>query len=202
MTDMLSASHTYLMDHAPLLTIRVDLEGKIQEANQYTRQLLDIGSGDIYVQDLIVDFNATFSLKDFALHPDKKHLLSFQTRYAFPKSFHCLFIPFQDEIVIYGHIDILDNETLNNEMLNMTRELSNLTRELHKKNAQLQDALDHVKTLQGILPICSHCHKIRNDEQVWDQLEIYLSDHTDVQLSHGICPDCLKKHYPDFSGDD
>ena len=63
----------------------------------------------------------------------------------------------------------------------------------------LQEALVHVKTLQGILPICMHCHKIRNDQQSWEKLEKYIAEHSDAQFSHGLCPECLKKHYPDFT---
>ncbi len=63
----------------------------------------------------------------------------------------------------------------------------------------LQEALAHVKTLQGILPICMHCHKIRNDQQSWERLEKYITEHSDAQFSHGLCPECLKKHYPDFT---
>jgi len=63
----------------------------------------------------------------------------------------------------------------------------------------LQKALTHVKTLQGILPICMHCHKIRNDQQSWERLEKYITEHSDAQFSHGLCPECLKKHYPDFN---
>jgi phosphoserine phosphatase RsbU/P len=58
----------------------------------------------------------------------------------------------------------------------------------------LQDALDHVKTLQGLLPICMYCHKIRaEDETTWEQIDEYLTEHTDVQLSHGLCPECAEK---------
>ena len=63
----------------------------------------------------------------------------------------------------------------------------------------LRKALVHVKTLQGILPICMHCHKIRNDRQSWERLEKYITEHSDAQFSHGLCPECLKKHYPDFT---
>ena len=63
----------------------------------------------------------------------------------------------------------------------------------------LQEALAHVKTLQGILPICMHCHKIRNDQQSWQRLEKYITEHSDAQFSHGLCPECLKKYYPDFN---
>ncbi len=61
---------------------------------------------------------------------------------------------------------------------------------------ELQEANLHVKTLQGLLPICMHCHKIMEGDDQWLKLETYLSEHTDVQFSHGICPECLEKHYP------
>ncbi len=67
---------------------------------------------------------------------------------------------------------------------------------LAEKVQELQDALDHVKTLQGLLPICMHCKKIRDDEGSWDQIERYISRHSGVKFSHGICPNCMEEHYP------
>ena len=85
------------------------------------------------------------------------------------------------------------------EILVLNQDLNNLTRELNKKNAHLQDALDHVKTLQGVLPICMHCHQIRSDQQMWEKLEAYLSEHSEVKFSHSICPECAEKYYPDMN---
>ena len=67
------------------------------------------------------------------------------------------------------------------------------TKELSKKNNELEKALEEIKTLRGIIPICSYCHKIRDDEGSWDRLEAYLTKHSDAEFSHGICPDCLDK---------
>ena len=64
--------------------------------------------------------------------------------------------------------------------------------------AELRDALASVKTLSGMLPICASCKKIRNDKGYWDQLEKYISAHTDAIFSHGICPDCAHRLYPDL----
>lgn len=61
---------------------------------------------------------------------------------------------------------------------------------------ELQTALAQVKRLSGLLPICSSCKKIRNDQGYWEQVEVYIRDHSDVDFSHGICPDCYKKLYP------
>ena len=62
----------------------------------------------------------------------------------------------------------------------------------------LRRALEEIKTLRGILPICSNCKKIRDDQGYWQQVEVYVHDHTDAQFSHGICPDCIRKLYPDM----
>jgi PAS domain S-box-containing protein len=63
---------------------------------------------------------------------------------------------------------------------------------------KLQDALDKIKTLRGIIPICASCKKIRDDKGYWNQLENYIKEHSEADFSHGICPDCAKKLYPKF----
>ncbi len=60
----------------------------------------------------------------------------------------------------------------------------------------LKDALAHVTTLQGLLPICKHCHKIKSDEDSWQKLEGYIETHTEAAFSHSLCPDCLEKYSP------
>ncbi len=69
---------------------------------------------------------------------------------------------------------------------------------LHQHIHELQEALEHVRTLQGILPICMHCHKIRNDQKSWQRIESYVEAHSDAQFSHGLCPECLEKYYPEL----
>ena len=66
-----------------------------------------------------------------------------------------------------------------------------------RHNAQeLAKALEEVKTLQGLLPMCSHCKSVRNDAGYWDSVETYISAHSDANFSHGICPTCLQIHHP------
>ncbi len=64
---------------------------------------------------------------------------------------------------------------------------------------RLQDALAEIKSLRGILPICSNCKKIRNDRGSWEQIEVYIRGHSEAEFSHGLCPECMKKLYPEFS---
>jgi len=63
---------------------------------------------------------------------------------------------------------------------------------------KLQDALDKIKVLRGIIPICASCKKIRDDKGYWNQLESYIREHSEAEFSHGICPDCAQKLYPEF----
>jgi hypothetical protein len=70
--------------------------------------------------------------------------------------------------------------------------------EKSKVIADLQEALAKVKTLSGFLPICASCKKIRDDKGYWNQIEAYISEHSAVEFSHGICPECVEKLYPDI----
>jgi preprotein translocase subunit YajC len=70
-------------------------------------------------------------------------------------------------------------------------------KELQNQKNKLQKALDEIKTLRGIIPICSHCKQIRDDEGSWQRIEEYIHSHSEAQFSHGICPGCMKKHYPE-----
>jgi len=63
---------------------------------------------------------------------------------------------------------------------------------------ELTEALSEVKKLSGMLPICASCKKIRDDKGYWNQIESYIGDHSEAEFSHGICPDCAKKLYPEF----
>jgi sigma-B regulation protein RsbU (phosphoserine phosphatase) len=77
--------------------------------------------------------------------------------------------------------------------LEVGRRVIELQQALAVRVRQLEDALAHVKTLQGILPICSYCHKIRSDQEVWERMESYISQHSGARFSHGICPTCMQE---------
>lgn len=66
------------------------------------------------------------------------------------------------------------------------------------KNIELEKALDEIKELKGILPICSSCKSIRNDGGFWEKVETYIQRNTNALFTHSMCPDCMKKFYPDF----
>jgi DNA-binding response OmpR family regulator len=69
-----------------------------------------------------------------------------------------------------------------------------LQKALLERFRELEDALKRVKQLQGLLPICSYCKKIRNDRNYWEQVDAYVASHSEAQFSHGVCPECYETH--------
>ena len=94
--------------------------------------------------------------------------------------------------------DRLEDRTAELEATNVQ-----LRREIEERKqliTELQEAIAKVRTLSGLLPICSSCKKIRDDKGYWNQLEAYIQEHSDAAFSHGICPECFKKIYPEMDG--
>ena len=69
-------------------------------------------------------------------------------------------------------------------------------RERDRLIVELKEALSRVKTLSGLLPICSHCKKIRDDKGYWNRIESYIQEHSGAEFSHSICEECAEKYYP------
>lgn len=87
---------------------------------------------------------------------------------------------------LYGYASVRDQTVL-----------ARRAAELSRKNESLQKALEEVKTLSGLLPICSSCHKIRNDSGYWERVESYVEKHSHAQFSHSLCPECMDRLYKD-----
>lgn len=82
----------------------------------------------------------------------------------------------------------------------LRRQVCRKTSQLEVTNEKLTKALAEVKQLSGFLPICASCKNIRDDKGYWNQIESYISQHSEAKFSHGICPECAKKLYPEFYG--
>jgi DNA-binding response OmpR family regulator len=79
--------------------------------------------------------------------------------------------------------------------------IQRLQSELAHKVKELESALAHVRTLQGLLPICMHCKSIRDDSNTWHQLETYIERHSNALFTHSLCRKCLATHYPAYAQD-
>lgn len=83
------------------------------------------------------------------------------------------------------------NDPVSSQFIMLSRDITK------RKNAEIEreKTLSEIKLLQGIIPICSYCHNIRDDKGAWSRLEAYISDHSNAQFSHGICPNCIPKEH-------
>lgn len=82
--------------------------------------------------------------------------------------------------------------------LRSARQRALLEQQVLARTAELEKALNEVKTLEGLLPVCSSCKNIRDESGAWHAVEAYVSQRTDADFSHSICPDCVTRLYPDF----
>jgi len=98
---------------------------------------------------------------------------------------------------------IITNNALRRTQAELERNVElneTLEDKVRERTKELQEHIDHIKVLKGLLPICSSCKKIRDDNGYWNLLEEYMLKHADVQFSHGICPECAAILYPEIYG--
>ena len=106
------------------------------------------------------------------------------------------------------HVKLI-NINSNDELGNLARNMEIMSDSIQKshdeleikvkeRTSELQKSLSDIKTLKGILPICSSCKKIRDDKGAWNQIEEYIQANSDIDFSHGLCQECAEKLYPDI----
>ncbi|OHD62366.1 MAG: hypothetical protein A2014_04900 [Spirochaetes bacterium GWF1_49_6] len=101
-----------------------------------------------------------------------------------------------------GFQDYMVKESITPHLLHRAekyaRERFRIVMEKEKLIHDLEEALAKVNTLRRLIPICAHCKKIRDDEGYWEQVDHYISQHSDIKFSHGLCPECMQKLYPEY----
>lgn len=147
--------------------------------------LITMGKGAAHVaklEDRMLELTAYARNKadTFKQHTEQVH--SRAVRYSYVLILAGVFL--SAVIAIFTIKRVLEAEAANQKLVN-----------------ELNETLEEIKTLRGIIPICSHCKNIRNDAGQWDQLEEYIRDHSEAEFTHGICPECKKKYYSDLFGD-
>jgi len=105
-------------------------------------------------------------------------------------------------LVLYFSLVMRSHKNQALQIKSLNRSLEKTNRLLTARNNELQSALTEIKTLQGILPICASCKKIRDDSGYWHQVEAYVQNHSEAEFSHSLCPDCARKLYPDLHEED
>lgn len=96
----------------------------------------------------------------------------------------------------------LDNKQVLQSFIRDISERKKAEKEREDLISRIEKALSEIKTLQGILPLCSFCKKIRDDKGYWERVDVYIKENTEAEVSHSLCPECAREHYPDFLGDE
>ena len=201
----------HFIEEAFMIFFLLDQNGTIIEANRYAQKAIGKPLIGQKFKSIIVDFQEDFQLETAVSRGKPRQLLNITHYSGLPQTYLFSFKTHGNNVYAYGQIDLDDLIKMENEILTLNQELSNLTRQLHKKSAklqqfsdekenliiELQDALDQVKSLEGIITICSYCKSIKNDEGFWSRVESYINMHPGADFSHGICPKCAEKYHPD-----
>lgn len=192
-----SEFESYLMQTDTLVVIVLDKDLKISTHNTCFSKLISSGkdtSGNSIHTYLLPESHDRLPLSDAT--EDLSVWLNFKSPDSSPVPLKCHIFRIDNgkHLILGGHL-MLTNEQILQKMTIMSNEMANMTRDIQRKNRELKEAHSKIKILSGIVPICMHCKGIRDDKGYWNNLEEYITEYSEAQLSHGICDKCLKKHY-------
>jgi PAS domain S-box-containing protein len=190
--DAARARYFDLYDLAPMGYVTVSEQGLILETNLTAATLLGVARGALVKQPI-----SQFILKeDEDIHYLHRKRL-FET--GEPQTYELRMVR-KDGTAFWAQLSATAAQDANGAPVCRVV-MSNITT-LKQTEAALRKALSDVRTLRGIVPICANCKKIRDDQGYWNQVEVYVRNHTEAEFSHGFCPECIKKLYPEFEPDD
>jgi CheY-like chemotaxis protein len=171
------------LSNAKNIQFKIVIIDTLSEALEYLKK----GNPDIILLDLIL--------------PDSKGLDTFQAVYtAFPDIPVVIQTGLDDEelaleAVHKGAQDYIIKSEINEDILVRSMRYAI---ERQKLIVELKTARQQIKVLSGLLPICSYCKRIRDDSGYWKKLETYIAEHSEADFSHSICPECIKKYFPEL----
>lgn len=183
---MVTRMAQHVIDSLPVLIAYVDNDEKYRFINNEYKNWLGLDEENIIGKKLcdVLGNDRYLKIKEHV----QMALLGKKTNYevSMPenKIFSARYIPFVDGNGKVDGFSVLVEDITKDKLLVLEKD--NLL-------IKLQRALDDIKSLKGIIPICSYCHSIRNEEGAWDQLEAYITNHSEAAFSHGVCPKCIEK---------
>lgn len=182
-----------------VVVVVVDSAGTIETCNEGLKSLLGLEEpplGRSLAECLSDESRRTLEELDLSVPPDALSI-SFLGPLA-PVIMHCEIAPFSGGLVILGTRRTLSDDESFRSLSSLNNELMNLNRLLQRQNLELERAQATIKTLSGLIPICSLCKKVRNDDGYWQAVESYVAKHSEARFSHSVCEECVREHYADL----
>lgn len=175
-----------LVDYSPVGIYKTNIKGDILFVNEALARMAGYDSPADMMKEGV--------LKTYKRGSDRDLLLKSLREQGKISNFEFEFVRKNGETLRASLSAVLEGEMLSGMIIDIT-ERKRAEEERERLILDLKEALAKIKTLSGMLPICSWCKKIRNDSGYWQQIEAYIHDHSDAEFTHGICPDCVKKMY-------
>lgn len=189
MFDLVPVARKKLVDIMGDGVVMVDANGRIVDLNPAMETIIGAGSEDLIGSPAARVFSGWKDVVEI-LNAVKDERYETEIGEGKQRRFYDLYVSIvrspQNEYA--GHIIVFRDITLRKTVENEREGLI----------SELQNSLREVKRLSGLLPICANCKKIRDDRGYWKDVELYLNEHSDATLTHGICPECMKKLYPEY----
>lgn len=194
--DVISALRKYAESSEEMIWLVTSEDFTVLEVSKRFFELTGHdGKQQIELRDLLTEQSA-LSIGKFKIET-KNLTLDFKGGNEIDFSIKCFFEPIEKGFIIFGEKYSITGDELLMSMTKLNNDLSSALRELDRKNKELEDAKKKIKVLSGLLPVCSYCKKIRNDDESWTQLESYIDKHSEAEFSHTICPTCMDKYFPE-----
>lgn len=196
----------FMSEESSTSVILLDFDLKFLEYNSAFSKTLQISSADeTCFNNLLTDACQSEFTRYLKNNLYEEVFLYFKARSDVHPIMKTRIYPVTEGYLLIGESHGLSETETMRRITKLNNHLSNTIRELHRKNMDLEKAQAIIKTLKGLLPICSYCKKIRDDEGYWNTLEEYISTRSEAEFTHSICKECFTKEYSEYSnklGDD
>ena len=200
-----------LVENVNSIILRSDTQGRITFLNEFAQNFFGYTEEQIIGKNLIETIVPKTESTGRDLEQMRKDLMLYSEKFKnnenenIRRNGERVWISWTNKAILDQHGNVTGILSVGNDITprkQAEEERKILIQELQQTLEELQKALAKVKTLSGLLPICASCKKIRDDSGYWKQIEAYIREHSDATFTHGICPDCVKKLYPDLVIDD
>lgn len=193
------AKYRDLVENANSIILKMDTEGRVTFFNEYAQQFFGFSEEEILGRSLVGTIVPETDSAGRDLHDMVETIVEDPEPYAenenenMTKDGQRVWVRWRNQAIFddegrYAGLQCIGLDAT---------ERRKARRERERLIEELQEALADVKTLSGLFPICASCKKIRDDQGYWNQIESYISEHSEAEFSHSICPDCQKRLYPD-----
>lgn len=207
----LEEKYRELVENVNSIILRSDTQGRITFLNEFAQEFFGYSEEEIVGKSLIGTIVPKAESTGRDLEQMRKELMLNPEKFKnnenenIRRNGERVWISWTNKAIVDQHGNATGILSVGNDITERKRveeERKILIQELKETLGQLQEALARVKTLSGLLPICSSCKKIRDDSGYWKQIEAYLREHSDATFTHGLCPECIKNLYPGLVIDD